>query len=609
MLCKHLKQQFWGIMDVHHSLKDIYNKIRRESVDYLKNTYGAIEIESENVHKYPVTVKIGTLVENLNVNLLVNIPFNFPDSFPNIKLDDRSFQQLYPLPHLNKFSTLCLFDEVVASPNPDNPLGILDASIKKAKELLKSGILEENINDYTDEFETYWAEDSKDFYLSIVTSAQEPKMVYLVPFKYGNWHEKGIFSDNKNEAIMWIQNLGGSFNEEEITQVLYIPLNQQLKFPFPKDNKDIYHLLREGKSGSLKEYFQYLSKFKRPTKVLFSVQSDNNYSWGAWEHLQPFKKIVSKYKGRKKVQKGIKGFRVNSQNGWLEIVKEFPKREIIKYSVEDVSAFRLKTRGGDGKLDNIGLKIAIVGCGAVGSHLAQGLFDIGIQHLLLVDSDRLSFENVNRHLCGVNQVGQFKTEAIKNRLRRHYPTSQIHVYNDNVLSLIQANPNTLNPYDLIILAISNSPAEIRINELQMNNVINSPILNVWVEPYLAGGHGVWIEPGNSVPIKMLFDNGSYKYQILKNGNLYSKKELGCNTSYVPYGALELKKFIIDVIMFIQQQLNKEIRRSKVLTWLGNLTEQKNNKRILAPKWVGANDYSTRFYDIEISHESVDLSDI
>jgi hypothetical protein len=583
-------------MEDHHNLSVIYNKIRNESVDYLERSYGAIKVESEYPFKYPVTLKTTISLEKEDYNLLICLPFNFPDSFPKVKLDNDSFKKLYPLPHLDYFKTLCVFDDVLASPNPENPTGVLDATIQKSKEILLKGILKQNLDDYVDEMESYWAQESREFYISIVEPSEVSKDVCLIPFKFQNWLDKGIIADKKSEAIKWIQNLGGTFNEDEIIYLFYIPLSEPMKYPFPKNNKDIASLLKE--NNNRKDYISYLSKHQRPTKILFSMKLHDQYSWGIWEHPNPYKKVVSKYKGKRRIQTGLKGFRKNSQNGWLELIKDFPYMELDKYLVKDVRATRLKIRGGDGKTDNIGKKVAIIGCGAVGSHIAQGLMDIGIHELLLIDPDNLNFENINRHLCGAEQVGKKKTEAVKNRLRRHYPISHIHVCSDNVLSLLQTYPNSLNSYDLIIVAISNTPTELRLDELQKKNVINKPLLNIWVEPYLAGGHAVWNDPKNKTNFKTLLSSGFYRYQILKNGNLYSKKELGCNTSYVPYGVLELKKFIIEVLMFIQQQLNNEGNESKVLTWLGNLSEQKKNKRILSPRWLGADDFSVRINELD-----------
>ncbi|PFM75232.1 hypothetical protein COJ46_22020 [Bacillus sp. AFS077874] len=596
-------------MDALHNLAEIYSQLRSDSINYLINKYQAEFVDSlqnnQNIQKYPVTLKLKVEVAGIDIILLISLPFNFPDSFPKISLEDHSFDKLYPLPHLNQYKTLCIFDEVVATPNPHKPLEILDSCIERAEELLLKGIKNENMQDYLDEFETYWSEGNKGNFLSLVQPGEECKEVYITPFILRGSQHRWILSDQKSTAINWIQNIGGIAKDEEVTKVLYIPLTELLNFPFPKCNYDVFRLIK-GNKLAIKALSDYLTKNKRPSKVLFSMFSNGQYSWGVWEHEKPFKKVTSQYKGQKKLQTSVKGFRKGSQHGWLELVKDFPKMNINKYTVDDVRATRLKNRGGDGKTNNQGLRVAVIGCGAIGSHLAQGLIDIGIHHLMLVDNDILSFENINRHLCGASDVGYMKTEVVKNLLRKHHPTTQIHVYNGDVLSLLTSSPNALNSFDLIITAISNLPAELRLNDLQKNNLITKPILHVWVEPYLAGGHAIWTNPGEQISLKSLFlRNGEYKYQVLKNGNHYTKRELGCNTSFVPYGVLDLKKFILDVILFIEQQLVMELKTSRIFTWLGNLEEQKNNKRLLAPKWVGANGFTTRFFNFENNEESAD----
>ncbi|MBT2618456.1 MULTISPECIES: hypothetical protein [unclassified Bacillus (in: firmicutes)] len=177
------------------------------------------------------------------------------------------------------------------------------------------------------------------------------------------------------------------------------------------------------------------------------------------------------------------------------------------------------------------------------------------------------------------------------------------------MSFLTLYPEGLNSYDLIISAISNAPIEQRINELQLKGVMTPPVLNIWVEPYLAAGHAIWIESTGGINISSLFDKGKYKYQVLKNGNQYTKKELGCSTSYVPYGALELKKFTTDVLLFICQQWEKDRKDNITFTWLGNLTEQRKNKRYLEPRWAGATDFSTRYNYLKTYKESAEKNDI
>lgn len=414
---------------------------------------------------------------------------------------------------------------------------------------------------------------------------------------------RGLFADRKSEAITWIQNIGADYKEEDIVEVLYVPLQKTVPYPFPKTNKDICKLLKAEQSLDIERFFEYLNQRPRPSKVLFSIEVNGNYMWGIWEHDELFKENTSVYKGKKRRQKSLKGFRKKTRNSKVELIRDFSNQEINKYYVEDIRFRRLKARGGDGNLTNIDKKVAVIGCGSVGSHLVQGLFDIGIQHVLLIDPDTLTFENINRHICGATNVGNKKAVALKNQLCGHYPTSQIHVCNEDVLRFLTLYPEGLNSYDLIISAISNTPVEQRLNELQLKGAITPQILNVWVEPYLAAGHALWIDSVDKININQLFYQGKYKYQVLRDSNQYSKRELGCSTSFVPYGVLELKKFTSDVLLFICQQWEKDTNDSAAFTWLGNLKEQRKNARYLEPRWAVANDFSTRIIALKNEEES------
>jgi hypothetical protein len=59
------------------------------------------------------------------------------------------------------------------------------------------------------------------------------------------------------------------------------------------------------------------------------------------------------------------------------------------------------------------IRIAIVGCGAIGSFAADYLFRAGARRLTLRDGERLRPGNVVRHLAGLAQVGLRKVDAIR----------------------------------------------------------------------------------------------------------------------------------------------------------------------------------------------------
>jgi molybdopterin/thiamine biosynthesis adenylyltransferase len=581
-------------MEDHHNLKQYYEFIRNESVEYLIDRYNCKVIEDvEDKNKYPITVKSKVNVAEIKIDIHISLPFNYPDSFPRIRIAQNSFKEIYPLPHLSQDGILCVFDDVLASPNPKEPKGVLDSTYRKTVELLTNGINGVNKFDYAEEFESYWFEESKDNYLNLVQPDNYMKEVFLVPFKFKSWPYEGIISESKSEGIKWIQNIQGEVLEEKLTKLLYVPLKTLPSYPYPKNNKDVYQLMKNQNVNTL-SYMNFLTNSKRPTKILFSVKGPNSYTWGIWEHKKPFAIDISLYKGKKNVRTELKGFRKGRQNGLLEITRDFPEVEINKHSVVDVRNERLAFRGGDGNTTNNKLKVAVIGCGAIGSHLIQSLVDINVEELLIIDPDILSFDNVKRHFCGVKDVGMYKTKAIRKKLLNLYPSLNIHTSEMNVLELITLYPNVLNNYDYIFAAISDFPTEQRLRSLQLNNSLNRPLFILWVEPYMAGGHVVNFSPDSKTDYWDLFnDKGEYKYHVLKNGNQYALKELGCNTTFVPYGILELKKFILEFITEFEYTTGSYSQGDQIYVWMGNLKEQRINNRLISGRWVGAKNYSIR----------------
>ena len=59
----------------------------------------------------------------------------------------------------------------------------------------------------------------------------------------------------------------------------------------------------------------------------------------------------------------------------------------------------------------------IVGCGSVGSQVALELARSGVGHFALVDSDILEYHNLCRHQCGMDDVGKYKVDALKDKIR------------------------------------------------------------------------------------------------------------------------------------------------------------------------------------------------
>ena len=72
-------------------------------------------------------------------------------------------------------------------------------------------------------------------------------------------------------------------------------------------------------------------------------------------------------------------------------------------------------------------RVAVFGCGSVGSLVVLELARAGVGNFLLVDSDVCEYHNICRHQCGVEDVGRFKVDAVRDRILSINPAAEVEV--------------------------------------------------------------------------------------------------------------------------------------------------------------------------------------
>ncbi|MEK5177817.1 ThiF family adenylyltransferase [Paenibacillus odorifer] len=580
-------------MEDQHNLELYYDGVLENVALHLTGEYKAVEVDYLDLRKNGIvkSFRITRQVDQNILEIIVSIPYNFPDVFPVVTIPDPLFSEIYPIPHLDLHKVLCVFDAEIAHPNSENPNGVLDEVINKAFVLIKEGKSGQNSSDYIDEFESYWGQDAKSQLLSLISITSEPKEIDIITFKQKNWNENRIVTDSRREGEYWLIKAGAKI--EAYNKAFYLPLRTIGNPPFPTLNSDFLKLLIIKNPEIVKPFLDFLDNNKRPTTIVFSVPYKNDFLVGAWEHKLTEKKVITPFKGKVRVQKSLNGFRIGKQNAFLELQRDFRKLVVNKINVMRVDKERLFTRGGDGELPD-DVRIGVIGCGSVGSHVIGSLVDSGIDQFLLIDEDTLKFENIARHTCGASQVGKPKVEAIKQKLVDHFPYIEISGYKENVLKILKDYSEILNSCFFSIVALGNFSTEWRLNQLQNNGLINKPLMYVWVEPYLAGAHAVYVDPSLNGCFACLFDRQhKFRQSVLADPSLYSKREAGCQSTYVPYSVTEVKRFISDLSFFMDDVRSGKLKENTLFTWLGNLSYQKQNGRRIAGRWAIAENYSVR----------------
>ncbi|MBR3805942.1 MAG: tRNA threonylcarbamoyladenosine dehydratase [Clostridia bacterium] len=86
---------------------------------------------------------------------------------------------------------------------------------------------------------------------------------------------------------------------------------------------------------------------------------------------------------------------------------------------------------GEGAVEKLrGSKVAVFGIGGVGGYAVEALARAGVGEMHLVDADEVSLSNINRQIIATHKtVGQYKTEAAKDRILEINPDARVFTYN------------------------------------------------------------------------------------------------------------------------------------------------------------------------------------
>ncbi|MCD2348881.1 ThiF family adenylyltransferase [Clostridium guangxiense] len=514
------------------------------------------------------------LFVDININgeeirLKCIFPVSFPYTFPKVYILGEFYKKYKPLPHIQDIDRdgfICTFDSNIVYPNPNMPKEVTLECIKKAQSIILDGTSGKNYEEFRNELLDYWELDSSLTADLIFCPQSSPTEL----FSYMRNYKFLYLSDSKEKLLNYLfYTKGWRISCSEFTKALFLPINGKWYPPFPNNNGEIFNALREEKYYNA--YVKYLKNNKQCHIIVFSQIVDDNTCLAGW--IQERKPTPN-------------GFRLNS------IVPEYvygfihKNVEIKKFTVNQLGHKRLFARGGDGKVKE-NMKISISGCGSVGSHLASVLVDLGINEFILIDKEILTADNIARHYCGASSIREGKAFALKEELLKHFPDMSIEAISKDVFSVIKDNLMVFNSCDYNFVVVGNIPTENRFISLFNSGKIKKPVIILWVEPYLMGGHAIILQHKQPNVVDKLFDTSyQFKWNILSDGDKYTKRESGCGSTFLPYSAFEVHQFLNNIMDYINQNIfEKKNRQNYLISWCGRLNVARKNKMKLEPQWL------------------------
>jgi molybdopterin/thiamine biosynthesis adenylyltransferase len=102
----------------------------------------------------------------------------------------------------------------------------------------------------------------------------------------------------------------------------------------------------------------------------------------------------------------------------------------------------------------------LLGCGSIGSRVAELLIKSGIGAIYLVDRDEMRAGNVSRHVLGLDYIGQNKAAALKQFLHKRNPDAKIGTYTADIVHAPDALSKMLGSSDMVVSCLGNDATEL-----------------------------------------------------------------------------------------------------------------------------------------------------
>lgn len=424
----------------------------------------------------------------------------------------------------------------------------------------------------------YWNLECDRKVLSLFAPTDESCCLKLIFFSKTWGKFLGIITKETADAKNWCEALKIDSNKLDIYNALYLPLTDFGDTPFPSTIKEFYERLDKYDKSALNKLEAFLKKENSKYFVAFSTITSTSRVLGLLEHP-------------KLSNRNVRGFRPGKSPLKL-LINHFKNEKVFKFGTERVDKKRLFYRGGNELNMTENDSLSVIGCGSIGSSLAASLVKTGITFIDFIDPDDLSTENIARHYCGMSDIGFNKADILSRRLRERFPHIKSTSYPKDILHLLLSENDFLNKYSLNVVSIGNQTIEKRLNALLLKKSITSPMLFVWAEPLLVAGHALFVSPSAQGCFECAFDDQlNFKYKVVENSANFIKREAGCQTSFIPFGALEIDLFTNKVTRFIRSILDGNVVETTLLTWIGDIDSFRKAEHKIAAHWETASSFS------------------
>lgn len=406
----------------------------------------------------------------------------FPEVLPEIFLADDRFAR--PVPHVESCDRLCIAPSTGILLDVGRPAELVRDALDRAVKLLRTG--REQLADgsaaaeFATELSAYWPRDTAGNVWCIVNVAEPLAPHALLALRCDVPRGAGaeavrrlVVGEDAPALSKWLANAGVTPDAAEGTapvkeSAFLLPLATPFvppRYDEPATLGQCLDLLRDHAApGAWPEIWRWLATAELPATLLFTIP----HAAGALPGIAALHIPLPERAARERAAEGFRPGRV-------------PVTRLVGYSravtaqrphVVRLDAPFVHARGG---AEHRTALVTVIGCGAIGSFVAEQLALGGVARLRLIDPELLEAENVHRHALGVPDLDRNKAEALSRALQRRFPHLDVAWEPRRAESVLDARPDFILESDLVILTIGDETAERRLNARLSQAALGKPL--------------------------------------------------------------------------------------------------------------------------------------
>ncbi len=456
----------------------------------------------------------------------------FPWAKPRVYCPEKF--QFMQFPHVEKDGALCLYPPGTEH-NPLNPKGLIWDAIKEATRLIVASYDDAFINDFADEFDSYWSktEGGKNI-VSLLSPGGTSRRVSL-------WRSTADYYLADNDAALenWLSNrFPGNKKNYSFTTATHIVLKRPiLPSEYPKSGAAVLGLLR----GLAPESIGLLEDAAETADDKFIVSfegcTDDGPVFFAVEVVAPIKQGMKAGRRPDMVQKG---FRPGKVPAHIRMQRLFGGNKVVRHETMRADPSWIHGRDAPTVVPLFDKRVLMIGAGSLGSEVALLLAKTGVGSITLVDPELLDYPNVGRHMLGVTQVRTFKAKSLAEKLAGDFPHMRsIKYFAEDWQSLYGKRPEVFHNTDLIVSTVGSWVAEGRLNQVARIDSDFPAVIYGWAEPFSVAGHAVLIGPNGPCFACGMDRFGAAQRAVCEWNAATTRKQPHCGASFQPYGPVSL----------------------------------------------------------------------